>query len=59
MCNAVQAHWRRGRKVGMLGLIGDVMKVRQKRMMQHKLQSVVSDRACRAQLLNFWSTAML
>ena len=35
----VQAHWRRGRKVGMdsRSLIGDLMKVRQKRMMQQQL----------------------
>ena len=41
MCNAVQAHRRRGRKVGMLmaGLFGDLMKVRQRRMMQHQLQA--------------------
>ena len=40
---AVQAHWRRGRKVGMMaGLIGDLMKVWQRRMMmmmQHQLQA--------------------
>ena len=34
MCKTEQAHWRRGRKVGMLaGLIGDLMKVR------HQLQA--------------------
>ena len=39
-CKDVQANWRRGCKVGMLaGLIGDVMTVRQKRMMQHQLQA--------------------
>ena len=41
MCKAVQVHWRRGRQVGMLaGLIGDVMKARQRRMMQHHLLAV-------------------
>ena len=50
----------------MARLIGDLMKVRQKRVMQHQLQAfdprgggVVCDRTCRTRLLNFGSKVML